>query len=71
MACFEGSCYTPLAAYAKINRLGKIDFKCSIAKPDGSKLLSESFTCHKEDAIANAQKCAKNLKEIGGDNFFD
>lgn len=71
LACFEGSCHTPLAAYAQINDSNFLDFKCNIAKPDGSLLLARSFVSHLNDAINKAIECANDLKQEAGEGFFD
>ena len=71
LACFEGSCHTPLAAYAKFDEVGNINFRCNITKPCGGKLLSESFVSDTVNAKILAIESANKLKEIAGDNFFD
>lgn len=71
LACFEGSCHTPLAAYAQINNDNKIHFRCEIYKPDGSIKLQESFCSNIDDAIFNSIDCANKIKKIAGDNFFE
>jgi hydroxymethylbilane synthase len=69
MRVFEGSCTTPIAAYATITK-NIIEFKCLIAKTDGSIIHHDSASCVINENYDIGAKCAYNLKKLAGDNFF-
>lgn len=66
---FGGSCYMPIAAYAKINE-DKMQFSCMIISNDGKRMLKKQALCNIDDGAKIAIKCAFDLKNQIDDNFF-
>ncbi len=69
MRVFEGSCTTPIAAFAEIID-NTIHLKCLISKPDGSVIHRTSRIGNIADAVAIGEDAAIELKAIAGENFF-
>jgi hydroxymethylbilane synthase len=69
MRVFEGSCTTPIAAYAQVLD-EKIYFQCLIAKPDGTVIHRTECAGSLDNAEKMGSDCANLLKDLAGDNFF-
>lgn len=69
MQVFEGSCTTPIAAFAEISDK-QLHLSCLIAKPDGTVLHRVSRHGLVENAMQIGRDAALELKKIAGDNFF-
>ena len=69
LAVLEGSCRTPIAAYAVL-RAGRLYFRGLIAKPDGS----EHFAIERDGSVADAvligTDAGRELRARAGTDFF-
>ena len=70
LAQLDGSCRTPIAAYAEL-RDGGMDFRAAIVRPDGSEMLETARTGPAADAVRLGRDAADELKGRAGPGFFD
>lgn len=70
LATLDGSCKTPLAGYAKIEK-GNILFHGMILSPDGTEVYELRTNGNVEDAVEIGRGCAEELRSKAGENFFE
>ncbi|WP_374366926.1 hydroxymethylbilane synthase [Dongia sp.] len=66
----EGSCRTPIAAYAEIGAGGLLHLRALIAKPDGSAVHRDESAGSKDDAEALGRAAGARLKSLAGPDFL-
>ncbi len=69
LAELEGSCRTPIAGHARIDR-DALRFRGLIAKPDGSECYDTARTGAAADAAALGRDAAQELRRRAGADFF-
>ena len=67
----DGSCRTPIAAWAQLTSDGGIVLDALIARPDGSEVLRERREGHRQDAAALGRAAGEALKSRAGPGFLD
>ena len=71
LAELDGSCRTPISAYAHISSSGKLHLQAHIYSPDGADSYSASSSGIPENATELGQKIAQDLLEkCGGKSFL-
>ena len=71
LAELDGSCRTPISAYAYISSSGKLDLQAHIYSPNGEKSYSASSSDKPENALEVGRKIAQDLLEkCGGKSFL-
>jgi hydroxymethylbilane synthase len=70
LAVLDGSCRTPIAGHAVLERGGALFLRGLIAKPDGSSLIAVERRGAAGDAPALGRDAARELKARGGPGFL-
>jgi len=70
LAALDGSCQTPIAGLAELEG-GEIVLRGEILRPDGSEVLSDIRRGAVEDGADLGRDLALDLRERGGEWFFD
>ena len=71
LADLDGSCRTPISAYAYISSSGKLHLQAHIYSPNGEKSYSASSSDKPENALELGRKIAQDLLEkCGGKSFL-
>jgi hydroxymethylbilane synthase len=70
LAVLDGSCRTPIAGHAVLERNGALLLRGLIAKPDGSQLIATERRGPAADARALGRDAGQELKRRGGPDFF-
>lgn len=70
LAELEGSCRTPIAAYAVLTADGQIHLRALIAKPDGSQILRDARTGPAAEAERLGRDSGRHLKSLAGPDFL-
>eukprot|EP00959_Pyramimonas_sp_CCMP1952_P181785 3800682-Pyramimonas_sp.AAC.2 len=72
LAALDGSCRTPIAAYAR-EVDGKMVFDGLVAKPDGTEVFkcTEAGEWNADDGIALGKAAGEKLKAQAGEKFFE
>ena len=71
LADLDGSCRTPISAYAYISSSGKLHLQAHIYSPNGEESYSASSSDKPENALAVGRKIAQDLLEkCGGKSFL-
>jgi hydroxymethylbilane synthase len=71
LAELEGSCRTPIAAYAEFKEGGELRLRALIALPDGTALHETERNGASRDAIAIGKDAGAALKSAAGPGFFE
>jgi hydroxymethylbilane synthase len=70
IAQLDGSCRTPIAALASVERAGAIRLDALVATPDGRHILRAQRTGIATDAAALGDDAGRELRRNGGSEFF-
>lgn len=70
LAALDGSCKTPLAGHATLSG-DTLHFRGLIARPDGVAAHDIAGNGHIRDAVRIGEEAGRELKKIGGPDFFD
>jgi hydroxymethylbilane synthase len=70
LTVLEGSCRTPIAAYAEIAEGGQLRLRALIAKPDGSRLHRDDCSADVADAGLLGRESGRRLKALAGPGFL-
>lgn len=70
LAVLDGSCRTPIAGYAKLDR-GVLNFKGLIARPDGLAYHEVARTGSVMDALDIGREAGEELRAKAGEHFLD
>lgn len=70
LAELEGSCRTPIAAYAHLAADGRLHLRALIAKPDGSAVHRDERTGPAADAAQLGRDSGRHLKSLAGPDFL-
>jgi hydroxymethylbilane synthase len=70
LAELEGSCRTPIAAYAVLTPDGQLHLRALIAKPDGSQLYRDERTGPVAEAARLGRDSGRHLKSLAGPGFL-
>jgi hydroxymethylbilane synthase len=70
LAELEGSCRTPIAAYAEIGADGLLQLRALIAKPDGSAAHRDERSGPVDQPEALGRAAGKRLKSLAGPDFL-
>jgi len=70
LTALEGSCKTPLAGHATLSG-DTLHFRGLIARPDGGAAHDITGNGHIRDAVRIGEEAGRELKKIGGPDFFD
>lgn len=70
LSALDGSCKTPLAGHATISG-DTLHFRGLIARPDGAAAHDITGNGHIRDAVRIGEVAGRELKKIGGPDFFD
>lgn len=70
LAALDGSCKTPLAGHATLSG-DTLHFRGLIARPDGAAAHDIAGNGHIRDAVRIGEEAGRELKKIGGPDFFD
>jgi hydroxymethylbilane synthase len=70
LAELEGSCRTPIAAYAQVTADGLLHLQALIAKPDGSQIHRDARTGPVGDATRLGRDSGRHLKTLAGPDFL-
>ncbi|RDV03980.1 hydroxymethylbilane synthase [Undibacter mobilis] len=70
LTALDGSCKTPLAGHATLSG-DTLHFRGLIARPDGSAAHDIAGNGHIRDAVRIGDEAGRELKKIGGPDFFD
>ena len=71
LADLDGSCRTPISAYAYISSSGKLHLQAHIYSPNGEESYSASSSDKPENALEVGRKIARDLLEkCGGKSFL-
>lgn len=72
LAVLDGSCHSPLAAYATLNDAGtEITLTALAARYDGSEVIRQIDTAQAEDFAALGAKIGQSIKDRLPNGFFD
>lgn len=70
LTALDGSCKTPLAGHATLSG-DTLHFRGLIARPDGGAAHDITGNGHIRDAVRIGEEAGRELKKIGGPDFFD
>ncbi|HWK94714.1 MAG TPA: hydroxymethylbilane synthase [Pseudolabrys sp.] len=70
LTALDGSCKTPLAGHATLSG-DTLHFRGLIARPDGGAAHDIAGNGHIRDAVRIGEEAGRELKRIGGPDFFD
>lgn len=70
LTALDGSCKTPLAGHATLSG-DTLHFRGLIARPDGAAAHDITGNGHIRDAVRIGEEAGRELKKIGGPDFFD
>lgn len=70
LTALDGSCKTPLAGHATLSG-DTLHFRGLIARPDGSAAHDITGNGHVRDAVRIGAQAGRDLKKIGGPDFFN
>jgi hydroxymethylbilane synthase len=70
LAALDGSCRTPIAAFAEPGGAGALRLRALIALPDGSRSLEDAQTGPAADAAALGADLGRRLRERAGPEFL-
>ncbi len=70
LAALDGSCRTPIGGLAALSADG-IAFRGEIIRPDGSERHATTRSGPRSDAAAMGRDAAEELRQKGGDGFFE
>lgn len=70
LTALDGSCKTPLAGHAILSG-DTLHFRGLIARPDGAAAHDITGNGHIRDAVRIGEEAGRELKKIGGPDFFD
>lgn len=70
LTALDGSCKTPLAGHATLSG-DTLHFRGLIARPDGAAAHGITGNGHIRDAVRIGEEAGRELKKIGGPDFFD
>lgn len=70
LTALDGSCKTPLAGHATLSG-DTLHFRGLIARPDGGAAHDITGNGHIRDAVRIGEEAGRELKRIGGPDFFD
>ena len=70
LAALDGSCKTPIAALARIERDGTLTLRGEVVRPDGSETLAATRTGTVSDAAYMGRDAGDELRRKGGSDFF-
>jgi hydroxymethylbilane synthase len=70
LAALDGSCRTPIAAFAEPGGVGALRLRALIALPDGSRSLEDAETGAAADAAALGAELGRRLRERAGPEFL-
>ena len=71
LSCLDGSCRTPISAYANIDQSHKLQLQAHIYSPNGDKSYSSFASDEPENAEKLGVKIAKDLLlKCGGTSFL-
>lgn len=71
LAELDGSCRTPIAGHAQIDKNYALHFRGLVARPNGSEVLETSRTGKPEDAIAIGRDAGEEIRAQMGEGFFE
>lgn len=69
LAELDGSCRTPIAALAQLDRDGRLAFESLIARPDGSEVMRTRRDGSRGDAKTIGRDAGAELKSRAGEDF--
>ncbi len=70
LAALDGSCKTPLAGHATLSG-DTLHFRGLIARPDGAAAHDITGNGHVRDAVRIGEEAGRELKKMGGPDFFE
>lgn len=70
LAELEGSCRTPIAAYARLTPDGQLHLRALIALPDGSRIHRDERSGPASDAERLGRDSGRHLKSLAGPDFL-
>ena len=70
LAALDGSCKTPLAGHATLSG-DTLHFRGLIARPDGAAAHDIAGNGHVRDAVRIGEEAGRELKKMGGPDFFE
>lgn len=69
LAALDGTCHTPIAAYACINN-GALELTARVLRPDGTEMHEATRNGLLQDAIAMGRDAGNELRGLAGPDFF-
>jgi hydroxymethylbilane synthase len=69
LAVLEGSCRTPIAAFAELDG-DRLRLRALVATPDGTKVHRQEATASAAEAKALGERIGQKLKEMAGPDFL-
>jgi hydroxymethylbilane synthase len=70
LAALDGSCRTPIAALAELDKDGGLRLRALIARPDGTVIHRTERTGAAADGVAMGRDAGAELRRTGGADFF-